>query len=168
MTDHGRPSGNETHLGLLGRRSECAALDEMIATLRSGASPVLVVCGGPGVGKSALLGYAERAATGIRVLRAVVVESEMELAFAALHQLCSPLLDRQTRLPGPQRAALETVFGLRTGDPPDRFLVGLAVLSLLSDVSEEGPLLCVIDDAQWLDRASAQVLGFVARQLLAE
>jgi DNA-binding CsgD family transcriptional regulator len=168
MTDRGRTSGNETHLGLLGRRSECAALDEMIATLRTGESRVLVVRGGPGVGKSALLGYAEGVATGIRVFRAVGVESEMELAFAALHQLCAPLLGRLTRLPGPQRAALETVFGLRAGDPPDRFLVGLAVLSLLSDVSEEGPLLCMVDDAQWLDRASAQVLGFVARQLLAE
>jgi DNA-binding CsgD family transcriptional regulator len=140
----------------------------MIAALRAGASHVLVVCGGPGVGKSALLRHAEQAATGVRVLRAVGVESEMELAFAALHQLCAPLLDRLTDLPGPQRAALETVFGMRAGTPPDRFLVGLAVLSLLSDVSEEGPLLCVVDDAQWLDRASAHVLGFVARQLLAE
>ena len=101
-------------------------------------------------------------------MRALGVESEMELAFAALHQLCAPLLDRLDDLPAPQRDALETVFGIRTGAPPDRFLVGLAVLSLLSDASEERPLLCVVDDAQWLDRASAQVLGFVARRLLAE
>jgi hypothetical protein len=155
-------------VSLLGRQAECADLDRLIAAVRAGESRVLVVRGGPGVGKSALLAHAEKAAAGVRVLRAVGVESEMELAFAALHQLCGPVLDRLTRLPGPQRAALETVFGLRDGSPPDRFLVGLAVLSLLSDVSEQGPLLCVIDDAQWLDRASAQSLAFVARRLLAE
>ena len=92
----------------------------------------------------------------------------MELAFAALHQLCAPVLDRLPNIPAPQREALETVFGLRAGAPPDRFLVGLAVLSLLSEVSGERALFCVVDDAQWLDRASAQVLGFVARRLLAE
>jgi predicted ATPase len=101
-------------------------------------------------------------------LRAVGVESDLELAFAVLHQLCAPLLDRLQGIPAPQRTALETVFGIRAAPPPDRFLVGLAVLSLLSDASEERPLLCVVDDAQWLDRASAQVLGFVARRLLAE
>ena len=102
------------------------------------------------------------------MLRAVGVESEAELAFAALHQLCAPLLDRLERLPGPQRNALRTTFGLSAGAAPDRFLVGLAVLGLLSDAAEERPLLCVVDDAQWLDRASAQVLAFVARRLLAE
>jgi predicted ATPase len=129
---------------------------------------VLVVRGDAGVGKSALLEYAVNSATDMRTLRALGVESEMELAFAGLHQLCAPLLDQLTEIPAPQRTALETVFGVREGAPPDRFLVGLAVLSLLSNVSEERPLLCVVDDAQWLDRASAQVLGFVARRLLAE
>jgi DNA-binding CsgD family transcriptional regulator len=153
---------------LLGRGAETARLDEMIAAVRAGESRVLVVRGGPGVGKSALLAAAEDAATGLRVLRATGVESEMELAFAALHQLCTPLLDRRGHIPQPQRVALEAVFGLRAGAPPDHFLVALAVLSLLSDASEQRPLLCVVDDAQWLDRASAQVLGFVARRLLAE
>ncbi|TYC14709.1 AAA family ATPase [Actinomadura syzygii] len=140
----------------------------MIAAVRTGQSRVLVVHGEPGVGKSALLAYAERAATGVQGLRAVGVESEVELAFATLHQLCAPLLDRLGDLPAPQRDALETVFGTRAGPPPERFLVGLAVLSLLSAASEKSPLLCVVDDAQWMDRASAQVLGFVARRLLAE
>jgi DNA-binding CsgD family transcriptional regulator len=157
-----------TEQQLLGRGAEITRLDEMIAAVRAGESRVLVVRGGPGVGKSALLGHAEDAAAGLRVLRAAGVESEMELAFAALHQLCGPLLDRIGRLPEPQRVALETVFRLRAGAPPDPFLVGLAVLSLLSDASEEQPIVAVVDDAQWVDRASAQVLGFVARRLLAE
>jgi DNA-binding CsgD family transcriptional regulator len=140
----------------------------MIAAVREGESRVLVVRGDAGVGKSALLDHLARSARNVSVLRAVGVESEMELAFATLHQLCMPLLDRLSRLPDPQHKALQTVFGIRAGVPPDRFLVGLAVLSLMSDVSEERPLLCVVDDAQWLDRASAQVLGFVARRLLAE
>ncbi|SNY37384.1 helix-turn-helix transcriptional regulator [Paractinoplanes atraurantiacus] len=153
---------------LLGRRQECATIDRMIAAVRSGESRVLVLHGGAGVGKTALLDYARRKPAGLRVLRAAGVESEMELAFAALHQLCGPLLDLLPRLPEVQRHALETVLGLRTGTPPDRFLVGLAVLSLLSEASEQSPLLCVVDDAQWLDRASAQTLSFVARRLLAE
>ncbi|MGI5285434.1 ATP-binding protein [Nonomuraea polychroma] len=161
-------AGHGQNVGLLGRAPECAVLDEMLAAVRMGESRVLVVHGAPGVGKSALLEYAESSATGMRVLRAVGVESEMELVFATLHQLCAPLLDRLENLPSPQREALETVFGTRAGAPPERFLVGLAVLSLLSDASEGGPLLCVVDDAQWMDRASAQVLGFVARRLLAE
>ncbi|HET6711358.1 MAG TPA: ATP-binding protein, partial [Amycolatopsis sp.] len=154
--------------GLVGRTSECAVLDRAIAAVRTGESRVLVVHGAPGIGKSALLAHLESSATGLRVLRAVGVESEMELAFATLHQLCVPLLDRLPGLPAPQQDALETVFGLRAGTPPERFLVGLAVLSLLSDASESGPVLCVVDDAQWMDQASAQVLGFVARRLLAE
>ena len=153
---------------LLGRRQECATIDQTIAAVRTGESRVLVVHGAPGVGKTALLDYARRGAAGVRVLRAVGVESEMELPFAALHQLCAPLLELLPRLPEPQRAALETVLGLRAGSPPDRFLVGLAILSLLSEASEREPLLCLIDDAQWMDRASGETLAFVARRLLAE
>jgi hypothetical protein len=126
------------------------------------------VRGEPGVGKTALLESAIASASGFRVMRAVGVESEMELAFAALQQLCAPLLDRLERLPVPQRDALGVAFGRRAGDAPDRFLVGLAVLSLLSEAAGEQPLLCVVDDAHWLDRASAQALVFVARRLLAE
>ena len=133
-----------------------------------GQSRVLVVSGEPGVGKTALLESAIESASGFRVARAVGVESEMELAFAALQQLCAPMLDRLDRLPAPQRDALGVAFGLRAGNAPDRFLVGLAVLSLLAEVAEEQPLVCVVDDAQWLDRASAQALVFVARRLLAE
>jgi DNA-binding CsgD family transcriptional regulator len=156
------------HVGLVGRVSERAVLDQVIAAVRTGESRVLVVHGTPGVGKSALLQYLESSATGMRVLDAAGAESEMELAFATLHQLCVPLLDRLTDLPAPQRDALETVFGMRAGTPPARFLVGLAVLSLLSDASDRSPVLCVVDNAQWMDQASAQVLGFVARRLLAE
>ncbi|CNE63443.1 transcriptional regulator%2C luxR family [Mycobacterium tuberculosis] len=155
-------------VALLGRGQECAVVDGLLSSARGGESHVLVLHGAPGVGKSALLEYAEGAAAGMRVLGSAGVESEMELAFATLHQLCAPLLDRLEQLPEPQRAALETVFGLRAGAPPERFLVGLAVLSLLSDASEQRPLLCVVDDAQWVDHASLQVLGFVARRLLAE
>src|SRR4029079_12417257 len=124
--------------------------------------------GEPGVGKTALLQFALDSGSDLRVARAVGVESEMELAYAALHQLCAPMLDRLEGLPAPQRDALRTVFGLTAGGAPDRFLVGLAALGLLSEVAEEQPLLCVVDDAQWLDRASAQALAFVARRLLAE
>jgi DNA-binding CsgD family transcriptional regulator len=129
---------------------------------------VLVVRGEAGVGKTALLDYAIGSASDMLLVRASGVESEMELAFAALHQLCAPLLDLLDGLPGPQRDALATTFGLSAGAVPDRFFVGLAVLGLLSGAAEERPLLCVIDDAQWLDRASAQVLAFVARRLLAD
>ena len=153
---------------LLGRRAESAALEEVVAAVRAGESRVLVLRGEAGVGKSALLDQMARTATNMNILRAVGVESEMELAFAALHQLCLPLLDRLPHLPEPQCEALETAFGIRAGAPPDRFLVGLGVLGLLSDVSGERPLLCLVDDAQWLDRASAQVLGFVGRRLLVE
>src|SRR3954452_1251972 len=153
---------------LLGRRSECETLDRLVATVRAGQSAVLVVRGEAGVGKSALLVYLIERASGCRIARAAGVESEMELPFAGLHQLCGPMLDRLDRLPGPQRDALATAFGLSAGEPPDRFLVGLAVLSLLSEVAEDGPLVCAVDDAQWQDRASAQTLAFVARRLLAE
>ena len=124
--------------------------------------------GDPGVGKTALLEYAVEAGQDFRVARAVGVEGEMELAYAALQQLCSPSLAHLERLPDPQRDALAVAFGLSTGQAPDTFLVGLAVLGLLSEVAEERPLLCVVDDAQWLDRASARALAFVARRLLAE
>jgi DNA-binding CsgD family transcriptional regulator len=153
---------------LLGRHSERQVFDRLLATVRSGQSGVLVVRGEPGVGKTALLGYAVESARGFRVVRAVGVESEVELPFAALQQLCAPALERAKRLPAPQRDALGVAFGLSAGPAPDRFLVGLAVLNLLSELSQEQPLLCVVDDAQWLDRASEQALAFVARRLLAE
>jgi DNA-binding CsgD family transcriptional regulator/tetratricopeptide (TPR) repeat protein len=153
---------------LRGRRDECAVLDRLLDGPRAGRSGALVLGGEAGVGKTALLDYAIASAPDLRVLRVTGVESEMELAFAALHQLCAPLLDRLDRLPGPQRDALQTTFGLHAGMVPDRLFVGLAVLSLLSEVAEGRPVLCVVDDAQWLDRASAQTLTFVARRLVAE
>ena len=153
---------------LLGRRDECAVLDGLLAAARAGRNGALVLRGEPGIGKSALLEYAIRSASDLNVVRAVGIESERELPFAALHQLCAPMLGRLDRLPGPQRDALAITFGLSSGSAPDRVLVSLAVLSLLSEAAEERPLLCVVDDARWLDRASGQVLGFVARRLLAE
>jgi DNA-binding CsgD family transcriptional regulator len=154
--------------GLRGRRSETATLDQLLEAVRTGESRALAIRGDPGVGKTALLEYVAEHASGCRVARAAGVQGEMELAFAGLHQLCAPMLDRLERLPGPQRDALGAAFGLSTGHAPDRFLVGLAVLSLLAEVAAERPLVCLIDDAQWLDRASAQALAFVARRLLAE
>lgn len=155
-------------VGLLDRRSETATFDRLIGDARSGRSGAIVVRGEAGIGKTALLAHVIESAPDMRLVRATGVASEMELAFAALHQLCAPLLDRLDRLPSPQRAALEVTFGLSEGAVPDRFFVGLAVLSLLSEVGEERPLLCVVDDAQWLDGASAQVLAFVARRLVAD
>jgi DNA-binding CsgD family transcriptional regulator len=140
----------------------------MLDDVRVGRSAALVVCGEPGIGKTALLDYVAERADGCRVLRAVGVEAEMELPFAGLQLLCAPLLDDLERLPAPQRDALGTAVGLTAGAPPDRFLVGLAVLSLLSDAAGRQPVVCVIDDAQWLDQSSAQVLAFVARRLEAE
>ena len=154
--------------GLLGRRAERGELDQLLATVRRGESQVLVLRGDAGVGKTVLLEYAAANAAAFRVVRAAGVEAEMELPFAGLHALCAPLLGRLGGLPAPQREALGTAFGLATGPPPDRFLVGLAVLSLLADAAEERPLLCLVDDAQWLDRVSAQLLAFVARRVLAE
>jgi DNA-binding CsgD family transcriptional regulator len=139
-----------------------------LADVLAGQSRVVVLRGEAGVGKSALLEYLFDRVAGWHVARAAGVESEMELAYAGLHQLCGPLLDRLERLPVPQRDALATVFGLSAGPAPDRFLVGLATLTLLAEVAEHQPLICVIDDAQWLDQSSAQLLGFVARRLLAE
>jgi len=154
--------------GLRGRRSECKRLDRLLADARDERSGVVVVRGEAGVGKTALLEYLAERANGFRVVRAVGIESEMELAYAGLHQLCAPLLDGLEDLPAPQRDALSTAFGISAGDPPDRFLVGLAALSLVSEVAEARPLLWIVDDAQWLDRVSAQTLAFVARRLLAE
>ena len=143
-------------------------LARFVDAVRAGDSRVLVLRGEPGVGKTMLLDHLAGHAAGCRVARAAGVQSEMELAFAGLHQLCGPLLDRLARLPAPQRDALQTAFGLSGGSAPDRFLVGLAVLSLLSEVAGERPLICLVDDQQWLDSASAQALGFVARRLAAE
>jgi DNA-binding CsgD family transcriptional regulator len=151
---------------LVGRRTECGVLDDLVAAVRAGESRALVVRGDPGVGKTALLEYlAGQAQSSCRVVRAAGVQTEMELAFATVHQLCAPLLDGLKGLPEPQREALATAFGISARPPPDRFLVGLAVLSLLSDAASERPLLWLVDDQQWADHASAQVLAFVARRL---
>ena len=154
--------------GLRGRAKECALLDDLVSAIRRGGSQSLVLRGEAGIGKTALLEYLIASAPDATTVRAVGVQSDMELPFAALHQLCGPLLDRLEALPAPQRQAMEIVFGLTVGEAPDRFLVGLAVLSLFSEVAEQRPLLCVVDDAQWLDQASALTLAFVARRLLAE
>jgi DNA-binding CsgD family transcriptional regulator len=154
--------------GLVDRRREREVLDRLVAGVRAGQSRVLVLRGEAGVGKTALLERLVAVASGCRIARAAGVESEMELPFAGLHALCAPLLGHLSHLPIPQRHALGTAFGLDPGPPPDRFMVGLAVLSLLADVAEEQPLICVVDDAQWLDRISGQTLAFVARRLLAE
>jgi predicted ATPase len=138
---------------LVGRGGECAVLDQLLRVVRSGRSSALVLRGEPGIGKTALLGYLVERASGCRIARAAGVQSEMELAFAGLHQLCAPLLDQLDRLPDPQRDALATAFGLSAGAAPTRFLVGLATLSLLSETAEAQPLVCAVDDAQWLDRA---------------
>jgi DNA-binding CsgD family transcriptional regulator len=156
------------HTALLGRADECAVLDRLVADIRRGEGRSLVLGGEAGIGKTALLEYLVASVADLTVVRAVGVESEMELAYASLHQLCAPLVDRLERLPAPQRQGLEIVFGLSAGAAPDRFLVALGVLSLFSEVAEERPLLCVVDDAQWLDQASALTLAFVARRLLAE
>src|SRR5260221_9612184 len=153
---------------LLGRRGECEVLDGLLGAGRGGESRALVVGGEPGAGKTALLEYLAGRASGCRAAAAAGVQSEMELAFAGLHQLCAPMLDRLGRLPVPQRDALRTAFGMSAGPVPDRFLVGLAVLGLLSEVAAARPLVCLVDDEQWLDHASAQVLAFVARRLGAE
>jgi DNA-binding CsgD family transcriptional regulator len=166
MAAHPAVHGRVT--GLTGRRSECDVLDRLVEAVRAGQSRALVVAGEPGVGKSALLDYVAGRAAGFRVERATGVQSEMELAFAGLQQLCAPMLDRLELLPVPQRDALRTALGISAGPAPDRFVLGLAVLSLLAEVAGERPLLCLVDDVQWLDRASAQVLGFVGRRLEAE
>ncbi len=153
---------------LHGRRTECTALDTCVAVARAGDSQTMVLRGEAGIGKTALLEHVASGSTDCWVLRAVGIESEMELPFAAVHQLVQPLIEGLESLPPPQREALETAFGLTSGEPPDRFFVGLALLSLLSAQAEGRPVVCLVDDAQWLDRASAQALSFVARRLHAE
>jgi predicted ATPase len=151
-----------------GRARECETLDRLLDGVRGHRSQVLVLRGETGIGKTTLLDYLEAHASGCHVARATGIESEMELSFAGLHQLSAPMLDRVEHLPGPQREALDIAFGVRNGTAPDRFRVSVAALGLLSSFAEKQPLLCLIDDAHWLDRASAQVLGFVARRLFAE
>src|ERR1700758_306123 len=164
VSTRAHPAGVRLH----GRPGECNALDRLLDGGRAGQSGVLVLSGDAGVGKTALLEYAIESASGINVLRATGAQSEMELAFAALHQFCAPLLGSLDRLPGPQSVALRTTFGLDGGAVPDRFFVGLAVLGLLSDAADQGPVLCVVDDVQWLAPASPETVAFVARRLLAE
>jgi hypothetical protein len=154
--------------GFMGRTSERDGLDRLLADVRGGRSVVLVIRGEAGIGKTALLRYAARQAAGFRVAQVTGVEAEMELPFAGIHQLCAPMLGKLDALPRPQREALTVALGLASGAVPDRFLLGLAVLGLLSAVAEERPVLCLVEDAQWLDTASSQVLGFVARRVLAE
>ncbi len=153
---------------MLGRERECDVLHRLLGGARAGRGGVLVIHGEAGVGKSALLDYAVVAAPEFRIARTVGVEAEMELPFAAVQQLCSPFLELRGRLPQPQHEALDVAFGLVTGPAPNEFLVGLAALGLLAETAEEQPLLCLIDDAQWLDSASARTLAFVARRLFAE
>ncbi len=154
--------------GFIGRSTERSALDGLLATARDGQSGVLVVRGEAGIGKTALLRYAARQAGGFRVAQVVGVQAEMELPFAGIHQLCAPMLPRVDALPAPQRDALNVALGVASGAVPDHFLVGLAVLGLLSAAAEERPLLCLVEDAQWLDAASSHILGFVGRRMLAE
>jgi DNA-binding CsgD family transcriptional regulator len=165
MANRHRRGGAST---LHSRAPESAVLDRVLDAARAGRSKALVLLGEPGVGKTELIEHAAACASGFRVVRAVGVESEMELAFAGLHQLCAQLNDHRERLAPPQQLALDTAFGLTTGGLPDRFVVGVAVLSLLAKAAEDQPLLCIVDDAQWLDQASLQTLGFVARRLSAE
>jgi DNA-binding CsgD family transcriptional regulator len=152
----------------LGRARERAVLDQLLEVVRGGRSAVLVIRGEAGIGKTALVRYLARQAAGFRVAQIAGVEAEMELPFAGLQRLCAPMLARLDALPDPQQNALRVAFGLSSGDAPDRFLAALAALTLLSEVAEERPLLCLVDDAHWLDGATLQVLGFIARRLLAE
>jgi DNA-binding CsgD family transcriptional regulator len=152
----------------VGRSRETSILQDLAKAVQASQGRALVVRGEAGIGKSALIQRLIQSTPALQLARAGAVESEMELPFGGLHQLCVPLLDLVSHLPGPQRDALGTVFGSREGDPPDRLLIGLAVLGLFCEAAERKPLLCVVDDAQWLDRASAQALAFVGRRLLAD
>jgi DNA-binding CsgD family transcriptional regulator len=153
---------------MLDRARECEELERLVAGVRAGDSRVLVLRGEAGIGKTALLEHLLADAEGCQIARAAGIESEAELGFAGLHALCAPLLGGLAQLPSPQREALSIAFGLSVGAPPDRFMVGLAVLSLLADAADKQPLVCIVDDAQWFDQASVQTLAFVARRLLAE
>jgi predicted ATPase len=153
---------------LRGRATEVERLDELLAAARTGRSGAVVLRGEAGIGKTELLRHVASQGDGALVLHAEGVEAEMELPFAALHQLCLPLLGALEGLPPPQREALESAFGLTAGSRPDHFLVGLAVLTLLSNAAATPPLVCLVDDAQWLDRSSSQVLSFVTRRIEAE
>ena len=163
-----RVPGTGRQVAMRGRADECAVLDDLVSAIGRAESRSLVIRGEAGIGKTALLEYLIESASGLTVVRALGVESEMEIAYASLHQLCAPLLDRLPTLPAPQRKAMEIVFGLSAGATPDRFLFALAALSLLSETANERPLLCVVDDAQWLDHSSALTLAFVARRLQAD
>src|SRR5690242_12257577 len=154
--------------GFVGRSSERELLDGLLTRVREGASEALVIRGEAGIGKTALLRYTARQAAGFQVAQLTGVQAEMELPFAGVHQLCTAIPDRIEALPAPQKEALTTALGLVGGKVPERFLVGLAMLSLLSAVAEERPMLCLVEDAQWLDAASAQVVGLVARRVRAE
>lgn len=152
----------------LGRAGERDVLDQLLETVRGGRSAVLVIRGEAGIGKTALVRYAARQAAGFRVAQIAGVEAEMEMPFAGLHRLCAPMLPRLDALPDPQQNALRVAFGLSSGNALDHFLAALAALTLLAEVAEERPLLCLVDDADWLDGTTLQVLGFIARRLLAE
>jgi DNA-binding CsgD family transcriptional regulator len=155
-------------VGFIGRARERERLDAMLAHARDGRSAVLVICGEPGIGKTALLRYAARQASGLRTAEVEGIQAEIELSFAGIHRLCAPMFDRIDALAEPQQHALRVALGVSSGDAPDRFLVAVAVLNLLSATAEKRPLLCLVDDAAWLDAASMQALGFVARRLVAE
>ena len=155
-------------VGFIGRTHERERLDVMLAQARDGQSAVVVIRGEPGIGKTALLRYAARQASGLRTTEVEGVQAEMELPFAGIHRLCAPMFDGIEVLAEPQQNALRVALGVASGDAPDKFLVAVAVLNLLSATAEQRPLLCLVDDAQWLDVASMQALGFVARRLVAE
>src|SRR6201996_4776077 len=154
--------------GFVGRSREREVLDGLLSRARGGQSEALVIRGEAGVGKTALLRYGARQASGYRLAELTGVEAEMELAFAGIHQLCGMMLDRLDALPAPQRDALRVALGLAVGEVPDQFLAGVAVLNLLAAEAEDRPLLCLVDDAQWLDAASSRIVGFVARRVRAE
>jgi DNA-binding CsgD family transcriptional regulator len=153
---------------LVGRDAECAAVDQLLRQVRDGASAALVVRGEPGIGKSAILDYAAQAAAGFLIVAVTGIESEMEVAFAALQQACAPLTKHLGQLPPPQAEALRVALGLSSSAPPDRFLAGLGVLSLAAEAADAQPVLCLIDDAQWIDQTSLQALAFAARRLYGE
>jgi hypothetical protein len=165
VTGAGSPAARMVPDVLVGRSADCRVLDDLVEAIRRGLSRSLVIIGEPGVGKTRLLRYAAQAAGGLRTVSIAGVESELRLGFAALHRMLVPFLDRIGRLPAPQRDALGSAFGMSAGPPTDRFLVGLGALTLLADAAAEQPLIWLVDDAQWLDRESLEVLGFVGRRL---